>query len=84
MSTQETVARVLQVIDHLGAPEYQSQDLYWAADIPEGKQLLEWLAAQSLPVHNHGAENGPAADARILQTSLSSVALYRDELELYD
>ena len=87
MSTEsdlETISRVLQLVSHLGGPEYTTDEIQWAADIPAGKRLLEWLASQTSDADQVAATNHQfKQDSDItLQTSLAPIALYSDEVEL--
>ncbi|KAI0753161.1 hypothetical protein C8Q80DRAFT_496992 [Daedaleopsis nitida] len=86
---EDTITRVLELVAHLGGPSYSVHELEWAADIPAGKQLLEWLATQ-LPADNHSPMN-PNTDSVIdtsisnfdkptLQAGLAPIALYQDEV----
>ncbi|KAI0669615.1 hypothetical protein C8Q78DRAFT_189275 [Trametes maxima] len=91
------ISDVIRVISHLGGPECSEEDLTWAADIPAGELLLEWLAMQAAPVPVANCEEDIAANAgaqpsshseklhnQQLQTSLSPIALYRDEVDTLD
>ncbi|KAM5543054.1 hypothetical protein V8D89_003438 [Ganoderma adspersum] len=92
MSNQETISRVLKLVFHLDGPSCTEDELAWAADIPAGKGLLDWLAGQ-LPdptftdrvarSSNHNA--GPTRDVSgLIQTSISPIALYSEEVEILD
>ena len=66
------VTTVLQLVPHLGGPECTPEDLDWASDIPAGKQLLEWLASQTLDYPEQG-------DRPSLEAVVSPIVLYPEE-----
>ena len=66
------VTTVLQLVSHLGGPECIPEDLDWAVDIPAGKQLLEWLASQTLDYPEQG-------DRPTLESVVSPIMLYPEE-----
>ncbi|KAI1791153.1 hypothetical protein LXA43DRAFT_1181965 [Ganoderma leucocontextum] len=92
MSNQETISRVLELVSHLGGPSCTEDEVRWAADIPAGNRLLEWLASQlpdpsfadRVAGSNHDA--GPTRDevSGLIQTSVSPIALYSEELDILD
>ena len=89
MSNQEPISRVLTLVSHLGGPICTEDELKWAADIPAGKELLDWLAGQ-LPdptftdrVAGSNHNTGPTRDVSgLIQTSVSPIALYSEEVDM--
>ena len=86
----ETIARVLDLVSHLGGPACTPGELEWAADIPAGKLLLEWLASQVsddrlaavAAVAATDTSSVPDLRSRTLQASASPIALYKEELDM--
>ncbi|PIL33580.1 hypothetical protein GSI_04203 [Ganoderma sinense ZZ0214-1] len=89
--SEETVSRVLELVSHLGGPSCTEDELKWAADIPAGKRLLDWLVGQfpdptftdRMAGSNH--DPSPAHDVSgPIQTAVSPIALYSEEMEILD
>ena len=88
--SQETVSRVVELVSHLGGPSCASDELKWAADIPAGKQLLDWLASQlpdptftdRLAGSNHNPSPAAHDVSGPIQTAVSPIALYSEEVEM--
>lgn len=81
----------MELVSHLGGPSCTADELQWAADIPAGKRLLEWLASQ-VPVPTSpsaGVESGPNHNvdltrdvSGLTQTAVSPIALYSEEVDV--
>ena len=82
MAGQASISRALEVISHLGGPECTQEELKWAGDIPAGKRLLEWLARQVVDSEVPSSLNADIHSDDRLRTSLSTIALYKDELDI--
>ncbi len=77
------VADVIRIISHLGGPDCSEEDLQWAADIPSGKHLLEWVANQGSATSDFGDAGVQHSPRDILdQIVLSPIALYKEELDV--
>jgi hypothetical protein len=76
--------KLSSTVRHLGGPNIPTADIEWAMDLPAGKCLVEWLAAQlesglgtSSIVDGH---DGVLLD---IQASLGMIALEDDEAQVY-
>ena len=86
------LADAIRLLSHLGGPDCTEENVAWAADIPGGKRLFEWLASQMYAVD--GGLSHPATSVAgrskgnlgaqdvALQTVLSPVSLYEDETSM--
>ncbi|OSC97301.1 hypothetical protein PYCCODRAFT_1419652 [Trametes coccinea BRFM310] len=78
------------LISHLGGPPCSEDEIRWAADIPSGQRLLEWLAAQvaedTLQMPDSVAKqpsrvSEPRQDV-LKRASVSPIGLYREETDI--
>ncbi|KAJ7287014.1 hypothetical protein C8J57DRAFT_1282548 [Mycena rebaudengoi] len=75
MEISETVTSVVSL---LGGPHFNAEDIDWAADLPAGRKLLEWLVAQlDLPADDGGFEDA----SLVRRATLTAISLEEDELE---
>jgi hypothetical protein len=58
------------MVSQLGGPSISPAHIEWALDIPAGKRLIEWLAAQF-------------RDGTPVQTCLKMIALEDEEVQTY-
>ena len=90
MSNQDTVSRVLELVSHIGGRSCAADEIQWAADIPAGKRLLEWLESQvpdptspSAGISGPNHSTDPARDVSgLIQTAVSPIALYSEEVDM--
>ncbi|KAJ6631448.1 hypothetical protein B0H10DRAFT_1978800 [Mycena sp. CBHHK59/15] len=76
MNVAETVTTIVSL---LGGPKINAEDIEWAADIPAGQRLLEWLAAQV----STGEVDDDGSDASYkVRAALTGVALEGEELQM--
>ncbi|KAI0774813.1 hypothetical protein BD413DRAFT_472172 [Trametes elegans] len=88
-SSATTIADVTHLISHLGGPRCPDEDLQWAADIPAGNKILQWVASQAsdagtaVPVlvakrcgHNRDLHD------EVYENALSPVGLYQEEVDM--
>jgi hypothetical protein len=71
---QHTSSQLSSIISTLGGPSIQAEDIEWAIDLPAGKKLVDWLAAQFLD------ETDTSDMTR--RVSLRNIALEAAEAEL--
>ncbi|KAH9855924.1 hypothetical protein C2E23DRAFT_874526 [Lenzites betulinus] len=82
---RHTIKDAIRTISHLGGPNVSEEDLEWAADIPSGRELLEWLATQAAETRELNipdlSNDGPQvlSDHDLYQTVISPIALYQEE-----
>lgn len=63
---------LVDIVAHLGGPRIVPGDIEWAVDLPAGRQLVEWIAAQ-LDSND---------EDRDLELSLKTIALEPEEAAL--
>lgn len=81
---------LVKTISLLGGPLLEPTDIDWAADLPAGKALFEWLVDQLHPSSEQNVTSGNNAvndNEEILKTRLSAavreVALEKDEVLMF-
>ncbi len=91
-SKDQTIARVIDLVSHLDGPTCAPNELQWAADIPAGIPLLEWLSSQTvtsdhpatLPTvvgREHSEDDSRNLKSGTLMAAVSPIALYKTELD---
>jgi hypothetical protein len=68
------------IISALSGPSIKPADIEWAADLPTGKKLLEWIAAQLLDEY---IEDHERDDHSMTAATLRDIALEAGELDMY-
>ncbi|KAI0369026.1 hypothetical protein BV20DRAFT_1082019 [Pilatotrama ljubarskyi] len=85
---RDAITEVIRILRHLGGPDCSEDDIRWAQDIPAGKEILEWLAAQvttaQLNVWSSESVNGrlgrhERSQDELYLTILDPIALYKEE-----
>jgi hypothetical protein len=69
------------IISTLGGPSIQPADIEWAVDLPSGKSLLTWIAAQL----GSGAVKNDLDDGtreRLHRAALRNIALEANEVKM--
>jgi hypothetical protein len=72
---QNTPSQLSAIIYALGGPSINVEDIEWAIDVPAGKKLVDWIAAQLLDDEIDGGENAYKA-------ALRNIALEAGEVEM--
>ncbi|KAH9889399.1 hypothetical protein C8Q73DRAFT_793597 [Cubamyces lactineus] len=81
------LTETINLLAHLGGLELAEDHIAWAADIPAGKRLLEWLANQMHIVDGESSHPAASIANRIIEDSqdlalqaiVSPISLYEDE-----
>lgn len=63
------------IISALGGPSIQAEDIEWAIDLPAGKRLVDWIAAQLL---DYETDDGRETH----QAALGNIALEAEEVDM--
>ena len=66
------------MISDLSGPDIPPSDIQWAMDLPAGKTLIEWLAAQ---VDTDISDGGRDCDRVGRRACLEAVALENEEVQ---
>jgi hypothetical protein len=75
MMNQHTPSQLSAIISALGGPSIQVEDIEWAIDLPAGKKLVDWIAAQLL---DDEIKDGEGA----YQAALHNIALEAGEVDM--
>lgn len=70
----DTPKQLSAIILALGGPSIQVEDIEWAIDLPVGKKLMDWIAAQLL--------DDEIDDDRSCQVALRNIALEDGEVDI--
>lgn len=70
----DTPKQLSAIISALGGPSIQVEDIEWAIDLPVGKKLMDWIAAQLL--------DDEIDDDRSCQVALRNIALEDGEVDM--
>ena len=73
---QHTPNQLSSIILALGGPHIQVEDIQWAIDLPAGKKLVDWIAAQLLD--NEIDDDGHGS----YQAALRNIALEAGEVDM--
>ena len=73
--TQHVPDQISAIISALGGPSIQAEDIEWAIDLPAGKRLVDWIAAQLL---DDEIDDGDGA----CQAALRNIALEVGEVDM--
>ena len=72
---QHSPSQLSAIINALGGPSINVEDIEWAIDLPAGKKLVDWIAAQLLSDEIDDGENAH-------QAALRNIALETGEVEM--
>jgi len=75
MTNQHALNQLPAIISALGGPSIQAEDIEWAIDLPAGKRLVDWVAAQLL---DDEIDDGDKAH----QAALRNIALEAGEVDI--
>lgn len=70
---RHTPSQLSAIISALNGPPIQVEDIEWAMDLPDGKKLLDWIAAQLLDDELDDAD---------CQAALHDIALEAGEVDM--
>lgn len=80
MPPPSATERLIDIVAHLGGPRIIPGDIEWAVDLPAGKQLVDWIAAQLDSDDERGSDGGVD---RALRVSMKDIALEPEEVYLW-
>lgn len=76
---RDAPSKLCAIISALGGPPIQAEDIEWALDLPAGKKLVDWIAAQLLDEEIE-LENGTINAT--CQAALRGIALEVGEVDM--
>ncbi|KAF7979029.1 hypothetical protein HWV62_44013 [Athelia sp. TMB] len=82
MASTSATENLIKIATHFGGRRMNLEDIEWATDLPAGKRLVDWIAAQLDPdVEQDGAGGGVRTHSALqLAVSLKDVSLESEEI----